>query len=130
MTIHRLGSHIVECARIANMISQHGEQFLQRVYTQQEIQYCSERGTPNHLYAARWAAKEAILKCLTSKQLQGVQWTDMEVIVDSEGEPRVALSGQAKECADAIGIAEILLTLAHCRSYATATAISLLGDSG
>ncbi|QEG41199.1 holo-ACP synthase [Roseimaritima ulvae] len=126
MTIHRLGTHIVECARIANMIQQHGELFLERVYTPDEIEYCNQHGTPHHLYASRWAAKEAVLKCLMIRGTSGIHWTDMEVVVDSDGEPRVLLSAQAKLAAEAIGIEEILLTMAHCRTYATATAVSLL----
>ncbi len=128
MTIHRLGTHIVECARIANMVQQHGELFLERVYTPDEMEYCSGHGSPHHLYAARWAAKEAVLKCLMTRKTAGIHWTDIEVVVDSDGEPRVVLAGQARRAANTIGIEEILLTMAHCRTYATATAISLLDD--
>ncbi|QDS93531.1 Holo-[acyl-carrier-protein] synthase [Roseimaritima multifibrata] len=128
MTIHRLGTHIVECARIANMIAQHGELFLERVYSIGEIEYCGQQGSPHHLYAARWAAKEAVLKVLMTRKTAGIRWTELEVVVDSDGEPRVVLSGRAKKMAEEIGIDEILLTIAHCRTYATATAISLLED--
>ncbi|WP_153558751.1 holo-ACP synthase [Roseimaritima sediminicola] len=126
MTIHRLGTHIVECARIANMIRQHGELFLERVYTADEIEYCHGHGAPHYLYASRWAAKEAVLKCLLTRTAAGIRWTDIEVVIDCDGEPRVLLAGQAKMAAEAIGIVDILLTMAHCRTYATATAISLL----
>lgn len=108
------------------MIHQHGELFLQRVYTAEEIEYCNAQGLPHHLFAARWAAKEAVLKCLMTERQMGMHWTEMEVVVDSDGEPRVVLSGQAVAAAEAIGIEEILLTMAHCRTYATATAMSLL----
>ena len=43
MTIHGIGTDIIECLRIAKMIERHGELFLTRVYTPHEIEYCTAR---------------------------------------------------------------------------------------
>ena len=59
-----IGTDIVECLRIAQMIERHGELFLTRVFTPREIEYCSSRKAATQHYAGRWAAKEAILKAL------------------------------------------------------------------
>ena len=64
MEILGLGTDIVECLRIAQMIERHGELFLTRVYTPLEIQYCSARKAATQHYAGRWAAKEAVLKAI------------------------------------------------------------------
>ena len=62
MAVLGIGTDIVECLRIAQMIERHGELFLNRVFTPREIEYCSARKAATQHYAGRWAAKEAILK--------------------------------------------------------------------
>ena len=64
MRVVGIGTDIVECLRIAQMIERHGELFLTRVYTSREIEYCSARKAATQHYAGRWAAKEAVLKAL------------------------------------------------------------------
>jgi holo-[acyl-carrier protein] synthase len=59
MNVVGIGTDIVECLRIAQMIERHGELFLRRVYTTREIEYCSARKAATQHYAGRWAAKEA-----------------------------------------------------------------------
>ena len=79
MEIVGIGTDIVECVRIARMIERHGELFLTRVYTDREIRYCRARRRATEHFAGRWAAKEAVLKCLGSGWRKGLCWTDMEV---------------------------------------------------
>ena len=52
-----IGSHIVECLRIARMINRYGELFIQRVYTAEETRYCQSRKQATPHFAALWAAK-------------------------------------------------------------------------
>ena len=125
MDIVGIGTDIVECLRIGRMIEEHGELFLTRVYTEREIRYCQSRKHAIEHFAARWAAKEAILKCLGTGWRKGISWTDMEIRNDFNGKPLVGLCGAAKDQAEALAIADILLTLSHCRAYATATAIAV-----
>jgi holo-[acyl-carrier protein] synthase len=107
------------------MVEEHGELFLQRVYTPREIRYCQERKRSYEHFAGRWAAKEAILKCFGTGWAKGMCWTDMEIRNDEGGAPQVYICGAAKERAVLMKISDILLTISHCRAYATATAIAV-----
>jgi holo-[acyl-carrier protein] synthase len=125
MEIIGIGTDIVECLRIARMIEAHGELFLTRVYTDWEIRYCQSRKHSTEHFAGRWAAKEAILKCLGTGWRRGMCWTEIEVRNNGNGQPQVHVCGAAKEHAQKLRIADILLTISHCRAYATAHAIAM-----
>ena len=125
MEIVGIGTDIVECLRIGRMVEQHGELFLNRVYTEREVRYCQGRKRAVEHFAGRWAAKEAILKCLGSGWRKGLCWTDIEVRNDPSGKPVVLLCGAAKESAQQLRITDILLSISHCRAYATAHAVAV-----
>jgi holo-[acyl-carrier protein] synthase len=125
MEIVGIGTDIVECLRIGRMIEQHGELFLTRVYTSREIRYCQARKNSTEHFAGRWAAKEAILKCLGTGWSKGLCWTDMEIRNDTDGAPKLHLGGAAKDRARALRIADVLISISHCRAYATACAIAV-----
>jgi holo-[acyl-carrier protein] synthase len=120
-----IGTDIIECVRIAKMIEKHGELFLNRVYTRNEIAYCSCRKSTIQHYAGRWAAKEAVLKALGTGWAKGIQWTDVEVVNEIGGRPHIELGGQAKLISQQMGIREILISISHCRSYAIAYASAI-----
>jgi holo-[acyl-carrier protein] synthase len=130
MDIVGIGTDIVECVRVGKMIEQHGELFLRRIYTEREIHFCQARKRATEHFAARWAAKEAILKCLGTGWRRGLSWTDLEVRSEAGGKHQVVLTGAAREIAQARGISIILLSLGHCRAYATAQAIAIRGPLG
>src|SRR5947209_13559993 len=113
MDIVGIGTDIVECHRIGRMIEQHGELFLSRVYTPREIRYCQARKHSTEHFAGRWAAKEAVLKCLGTGWRRGLCWTDLEVRNDPSGQPRLLLCGAAKEQALGLGISDLLITISH-----------------
>jgi holo-[acyl-carrier protein] synthase len=125
MEIVGIGTDIVECLRIGRMIEQYGELFLRRIYTEREIRCCQSRKRATEHFAARWAAKEAILKCLGASGQRGLAWTDIEVRYPSAGKPEVRLCGAAKDIALAQRITDIHLSLGHCRAYATAYALAV-----
>jgi holo-[acyl-carrier protein] synthase len=127
MEIVGIGTDIVECLRIGRMIEQHGELFLTRVYTEREIRYCQSRQRSTEHFAGRWAAKEAILKCLGAGGRRGLSWTDMEVRHDAGGKPQVLLCGTVKDLAQGQRVGNILLSIAHCRAYAVAYALAVRG---
>jgi holo-[acyl-carrier protein] synthase len=120
-----IGTDIIECVRIAQMIEKHGEIFLQRVFTQREIVYCSSRKAATQHYAGRWAAKEAALKVLGTGWAKGIQWTDVEVVNEASGAPKLVITGKAAVIARELGIREVIISISHCRSYATAFATGL-----
>ena len=122
-----LGTDIVEIMRIGQMIERHGEHFLQRVYTEGEIRYCQDRKLSYQHFAGRWAAKEAVMKALGTGFVKGISWRDIEVCSKPSGAPTMELHGGTRDFADQRGIGEIMITISHCRSHATATAIALPG---
>ncbi len=128
MDIIGIGTDIVECARIGTMVEKHGELFLERVFTPREIQYCQGKKHATEHLAGRWAAKEAILKCLGTGWRKGICWTDMEIRNDPAGAPKVFLCGAAKDQAESMKISDLLITISHCREYATAYALALRKD--
>jgi holo-[acyl-carrier protein] synthase len=124
MEILGIGTDIVECPRIGKMIEQHGEIFLRRVYTEREIRYCQARKHAIEHFAGRWAAKEAILKAMGTGRSRGIAWTHVEVRNAPDGRPRVMICGAAREVARQRNIGEILVSISHCRTYATAYALA------
>jgi holo-[acyl-carrier protein] synthase len=129
MEIVGVGTDIVECLRIGRMIETHGELFLARIYTDREIRYCQSRKHATEHFAGRWAAKEAIFKCLGTAPRGSITWTDFEVRTETDSRPRVLVCGAAKERLRSLRVSDILLSIAHCRAYATAQAIAVR-DSG
>jgi holo-[acyl-carrier protein] synthase len=120
-----IGTDIVECLRIAQMIERHGELFITRVYTTHEIQYCQSRKQATQHFAGRWAAKEAILKALGTGWRRGISWRDVEVRNEPGGRPTVAFRGGARDVVEKMKITEMLISISHCRSHATAYALAL-----
>ncbi len=129
MVILGIGTDIVECPRIGKMVEQHGELFLRRVYTEREIRYCQAKKHATEHFAGRWAAKEAILKSIGTGWSRGIAWTDLEVRNDFGGKPRVMVRGIAKEMMLERGIGDVLISISHTRTYATAFAIAMARES-
>ncbi|MEO1498257.1 MAG: holo-ACP synthase [Planctomycetota bacterium] len=124
MAILGIGTDIIECLRIAQLIERHGELFISRVYTEHEIAYCAARKAATQHYAGRWAAKEAVLKALGTGWVRGVSWRDVEVRNLHGGAPVAKLHGGARDIMENAGIRRMHLTISHCRSHATAYAIA------
>jgi holo-[acyl-carrier protein] synthase len=125
MQIVGIGTEVVECVRIAEMIQRHDELFLNSVFTEREIKYCRSRSKTTEHFAARFAAKEAVLKSLGTKPRSKPNWTEIEVLNDPAGQPRVALHGSTLERATGQLVGEIFISLSHCRSFATAYAVAV-----
>jgi holo-[acyl-carrier protein] synthase len=125
MDIVGIGTDIVECLRVGRMIEQHGELFLQRVYTEREVRYCQGRKRSIEHFAGRLAAKEAVLKWLGTAGRKTLCWTDVEVRPAANGKPQVLLCGAAKDAAQRLRVGDIFLSIAHCRAYATAYAVAV-----
>jgi len=125
MNVIGIGTDIVECLRIAQMIERHAEQFINRIYTSHEVAYCSARKAATQHYAGHWAAKEAVLKSLGTRWTPAIRWVDIEIRSEDGGPPRIALGGGARELCETLGITEILISISHCRSHATAYALAL-----
>lgn len=117
-----LGNDIVEIERIKSAHGEHGEPFLNRLFTKKEQEYCFCCQDPYPRLAGRFAAKEAIAKALGSGFGAELSWTDIEILPDEKGKPIASLSGALKE---KWGDRPILLSISHCKTFATAVAICL-----
>lgn len=120
-----IGTDIIECPRIARMIDSHGDLFLKRVFTPVEIDYCAGRKMAYQHFAARWAAKEAVLKTLGTGWAAGISWTDVELCNLPGGKPVIRLYNRASEIAQEMGIAEVFISVSHTREYAVAFASAM-----
>jgi holo-[acyl-carrier protein] synthase len=125
MSIYGIGTDIVECLRIAQMIERHGELFITRVYTEHEVEYCQSRKQATQHFAGRWAAKEAVLKALGTGWRRGISWRDVEIRNERSGSPTVALRGGARDYMEQQKISQVLVSISHCRTHATAYAIAV-----
>lgn len=127
MAIIGHGIDAVDVPRIAAMIDRHGERFLSRCFTADERAYADASKRRTEHYAARFAAKEAILKAIGTGWSRGVAWTDAEVVREPSGRPAVRLHGVAERVAGEMGITRWALSLTHTEAMAFASAI---GEDG
>ena len=115
-----IGVDIVEISRVKKAIK--NPAFLSRVYTEAERAYCDARSAGRAAsYAARWAAKEAVMK-LFGTGLSGGRLVEIEIKNESSGAPFVVLTGNFKKIADNLGVETIEISLSHSREYAVAVA--------
>ena len=123
MSILGHGIDLIECSRIAKLLKRHGARFLDRVLTPAEQQRAKRFKDPIPHIAGRWAAKEAILKMIGTGWRGQIAWTDMEILPNEQGQPIVALSGEAGRIAINLGIKRVLLSITHTEHHAAASAI-------
>jgi holo-[acyl-carrier protein] synthase len=90
-----LGSDLIDIRRIEKTIEQHGERFLNRIFTQVERERSDKRAARTASYAKRFAAKEACAKALGTGLRRGVFWRDMGVVNQRGGKPTLALTNGA-----------------------------------
>jgi holo-[acyl-carrier protein] synthase len=101
-----------------------GERFRARVFTEGERRSCEARRDPAECFAARFAAKEAVMKAM-GVGLWRFAMRDVEVTKLRSGQPEIALHRKAAELAQARGVGTWLLTLTHTDSMAMAVAVAL-----
>jgi holo-[acyl-carrier protein] synthase len=130
MTVMAHGIDLVDCKRLAEAIGRHGERFLNRIYTKNELAYCRGRKRELEHLAGRFAAKEAVLKLLGTGWKNGIAWTDIEVVNTPSGKPVVKLTGQCRLIADQQGLSSILISISHIDTHAIASAIASAESRG
>jgi len=121
-----IGIDIVAISRIRRAAARSGGRFLTRVFTEREREHCLARSDPHPCLAARFAAKEAVLKALGSG-VANCHWQDVEILQTTSGMPVVRLSGGAAAIARALGVEQVLVSLAHEKEHAVAFAVALKG---
>ena len=117
------GVDIVEVSRIKNAAVKWKDNFLKRIFTEKELEYSHGRTSSYQHLAARFAAKEAVLKALGNGWTNKVEWKNIEVWNEKSGKPNVRLSGEAEKVSKRLGVADIIVSISHTRTYAVANAI-------
>lgn len=115
-----IGTDIIEIHRIRETIRRHQHHFLDRVFTFREQEYCFKYTDSTPHFAGRFAAKEAISKALGKGVSPELNWLDIEIGHDELKKPIVLFSLKAQELFNS---PKVLISISHCREYATATAI-------
>lgn len=123
MKIIGTGVDIVEVSRIKNAAVRWEKNFLQRIFTDKELEYSNERTTSYQHLAARFAAKEAVLKALGNGWANRAEWRDIEVWNEESGKPNVRLRGEVLRMSNERGVTDIIVSLSHTRTYAVANVI-------
>ena len=125
MTIVAHGIDLVDFPRIEKMVADHGSRFLDRIFTSEEQNYANTNKNGTEKLAGRFAAKEAILKLMGTGWRGKIKWTDIEVINNELGQPKVNLSGEVQKIAEKLRIKQISISITHTANFAIASAVAL-----
>jgi holo-[acyl-carrier protein] synthase len=123
-----IGIDIIEVPRIADQLSR-DPRFKHRLFTEAEITYCESKRFKAQNYAARFAAKEALLKALGTGLRGRMKWVDMEVTNDDAGRPAIRVSGGVKRVVERGGVSSIHVSISHVRDVAVAVVVTEKADS-
>jgi len=112
------GTDIIEIERVKQAIEKTGTKFINEIYTPKEIAYCeSKKNAKYEHYAARFAAKEAVFKAVSSflENKYDISWKNAEVINDKNGKPQINWIK-----ANFPQIQSMDISISHCKKYASA----------
>lgn len=126
MVIHT-GIDIVEVGRIKRAALQWKGGFLDKVFTRREQAYAARGAAMYEHLAARFAAKEAVLKAFGGGHGKGIPWTDIEIRRAVSGQPEVCLHGRMKTLQTKLGVRGITVSMSHTRTYAVASVVVVGG---
>jgi holo-[acyl-carrier protein] synthase len=121
--IYGIGIDLVKIKRIAEAHRRWGERFHRKAFTAGEIRYCLGKRDPAPNLAARFAAKEALVKALGIGLRRGVHLRDVEVQRGPLGKPVLKLHGRAEEICAQEGITGVFLSLTHDQDFSAAVVV-------
>ncbi len=110
-----IGIDLLDIDRMKLAYQRHGDAFFQRVFTEQEINFCSSKLNPFPSYAVRFAAKEAAFKALSQVGIRIVRWQDIAITQTGDGVPSLTVAG--------INGFEFHLSMSHTTTLATAIVV-------
>ena len=120
----RTGVDVVGVERLRRLVEGHEER-LGTLFTARELEYCRGKRRQYEHMAARFAAKEAVLKAFGTGVSQRMRWTDVEVVKDRLGRPSIRLDGAVASYAEHHGLRDLDVSLAHVEDLAVAHAITV-----
>jgi len=117
----RTGVDLIEIARIEEVVSRHGNHYLERIYTPAELELCGKRAES---LAGRFAAKEAVAKALGCG-IGAVAWKEIEILGDDQRAPVLQLNGKAAQRADEMGLVNWSVSISHDQNQVIAFAVAI-----
>ncbi len=121
-TIIGIGVDIIEIDRFRSAMHKYGQRFLDKLFTKNEQQHCLRYKDPEPRFAARFSAKEAVVKALGEGFGKNISFLDIEILNHPNGKPSATLSDK---CSKHFHHPIFHLSMSHSRDYATASAIAL-----
>jgi holo-[acyl-carrier protein] synthase len=121
--IYGTGIDIVEISRFERFIQEGNDALFTRLFTPQELSYCSVKKKSAQHYALRFAAKEAFFKASGLGLRDGMTWRDVEVVNNDLGKPDLRLHGRAAEIFSELGLHKVHTALSHDGAYAVAMVV-------
>jgi len=121
------GIDIVEIGRFRKAKKRWGKHFLEKIFTENEIEYSKKRRFQDQHFAARFAAKEAVLKAFGEKLASIQNWHDIEILNDKSGKPYIRFHKSAKKLKEKEKIDDVVISMSHCKGLAVANAILIRG---
>ncbi|OQX83893.1 hypothetical protein B6D60_09935 [candidate division KSB1 bacterium 4484_87] len=117
-----IGVDIVNVSRLKASVERFGDRFLKRVFTARELQDCLGNANQFEKLAARFAAKEAVVKAIGIGLRNGITWQDVEVRNDGMGKPEIHSYGKCKQMLHVLSVSRMHVSLSH----DTDTAIAMI----
>ena len=93
MKIFGIGTDIINIKRMEKSIKKNGDNFINKVFSKNEILYCKKKKNPFPFYAKRFAAKEALSKALGTGIRKGINFKNIEITNNNFGKPSIELKG-------------------------------------
>jgi holo-[acyl-carrier protein] synthase len=119
-----IGIDIVNIDRIERLVERYKSVFLNKVFTNSEIEWCSQKARPSMHYAGRWAAKEAFYKALSSQCQKKSMWKSIEVLADASRKPYIHVrDDELKQLLSNEAITQIYISISHEMAVCTAMVV-------
>ena len=115
-----IGIDIVEVSRLQRSVEKHGDRFLHRIFTQEELHYCQSKANCYQHFAVRFAAKEALLKAIGTGLRGGIRWREIEIVNDKLGKPLMSCKGQCDKVLKTLKANCPMVSLSHTKNYGIA----------
>jgi holo-[acyl-carrier protein] synthase len=125
----RVGVDAVGVDRLERLMAEHPSS-AEEIFTARELEYCRSKRRAGEHMAARFAAKEAVLKAFGTGISRRMRWTEVEVVNDRFGRPEVHLDGAVAAFARRHHLADLDVSLTHTNGLAIAHAATLWGNAG
>ena len=110
-----IGIDIIEIDLVRSAVKQHKDKFLNKIFTNRELSYCSKKKALKFPeLAARFAAKEAYSKAIGTG-IRGIKWKEIEIMNNNNGKPHIYINGKLMRNAQ--------VSLSHSLRYAAAVVL-------